>query len=65
MENVVKNNSSMYWFGWDVVFAEEDPMACMAKDAVFKDNKWHKKTLIKNIDGNWNIPDNIARKINV
>lgn len=65
MELIVNNNSSMYWLGWDVMFLEEDPMAYMNSDAVFKNDRWHKKTSIKNTDGVWNIPENVIKKINV
>ena len=65
MESIVKNNPSLKWEGWDVVFLEEDGDANLKKNAAFVDSKWHKKVVFENSDGAWDIPDSILRKGNV
>jgi len=37
----------------------------MKKQAAFLDSQWHKKIVYENINGSWEIPDNILRKGNV
>jgi len=62
MEEIVDSNPFLYWEGWDVVSTEKDSAAYMNKNAIFQNSEWHKKTVYKNEDGFWNIPDDLLRK---
>lgn len=62
MEEIVLGNSSLHWDGWNVVYLEKDDNSRMKKQAAFLDSQWHKKIVYENIDGSWEIPDNILRK---
>lgn len=61
METIVSSCSSLKWDGWNVLFLEEDPTAYMDKNAVFHQEKWHKKTVFSFDDGYWHIPKKILR----
>lgn len=65
MESLVNKNDSLHWQGWNVAFLEEDANAYMDPKAAYHKGKWHKYTLIENIDGYWKIPRNVIKKINV
>lgn len=61
MEVFVKSCPALKWDGWNVMFLEEDPMAYMNQDAMFVEDKWHKKTVFSFEKGYWQIPKNIIR----
>lgn len=65
MESIVESHPLLKWDGWNVVCLEQDDMAYMNKDAVFEDDKWHKKTVYKFENDHWYIPKNVLRKGNV
>lgn len=61
MEVIVESCPSLKWDGWNVMLLEEDPMAYMNKDAIFVEDKWHKKTTYLFNKDHWYIPKNILR----
>lgn len=61
MEVIVDSCGSLKWDGWNVFLLEEDPMAYMTKDAMFYNDKWHKKIVFAFENGHWHIPQKILR----
>ena len=62
MEVFVKSCPLLKWDGWNVLVLEEDPTAYMNKDAIFHQDKWHKKTTLCFENGYWNIPTKIRNR---
>ena len=61
MESIVESHPFLKWDGWNVLLLEEDPMAYMNKDAIFYEDRWHKKTIFSFENGAWSIPKKLLR----
>jgi hypothetical protein len=62
MEDIVKNNSDLFWEGWDVcIYLNGDGYYAM--DGAFNKNCWSIKKVFKFSDGCWNIPDGYIRNV--
>lgn len=56
MESIVKNNSSLSWFGWDVVELKRSPRAWMDPRGAFVKGSWYVKTVFPITQDGWSIP---------
>lgn len=57
MEKIVKNNSNLFWDGWDVVDLKESNIAQTSPIGIRVKNKWyiHKKYVVTR--NGWDIPN--------
>lgn len=61
MENIVKNNRSLSWNGWDVVELTKSPTAMFKRNGSYVNGKWYlKNTFTIERDG-WRIPKKYMR----
>ena len=57
MENIVKNNNSLFWDGWSVINKYKSDKARTSKYGKFINGTWYMtKRFEPNIDG-WDIPE--------
>jgi|DEB19_MinimDraft_3_1074340.scaffolds.fasta_scaffold00039_38 hypothetical protein len=60
MENIVKNNRSLFWSGWDVMHKTKTDKGRTSKNGKFINGKWYIVNKIKlNRDG-WYIPEKLT-----
>lgn len=60
MEDIVKNNKTLAWNGWDVIQYTPNPTAWRKSDGAFINGKWYtRKTFVLTTDG-WEIPNKIV-----
>ena len=61
MENIVKENSSLTWIGWDVAELKKNPAAYMQKDGAYIGGKWYTRKLYALSSDGWEIPTKFVR----
>jgi hypothetical protein len=61
MENIVENNKSLKWVGWDVVEYTPSHNAATSKDGVYVDGKWLLAKVYKVSPSGWEIPKQWVR----
>ena len=61
MENIVENNKSLKWVGWDVVQYIPSKNAITNKEAVYVDGQWKLAKVCKISSNGWEIPNQWVR----
>lgn len=61
MENIVANNKSLSWVGWDVVYRSFSPTGWMDTSGVFIKGKWYSQKKFEVTPNGWEIPDRFVR----
>ena len=61
MEEIVENNSSLKWHGWDVVESTPDPMAFTKLNAAFVNGTWVRTKTYSITTEGWEIPSKFMR----
>lgn len=61
-ESFVKDHSSFYWDGWDIVHVVQDDYAEYLASGFFdkESGKWYNRSIYRYSDSGWNIPDSVA-----
>ena len=61
MEEIVDNNQSLVWDGWDVVHLKQSDRGATAPNGIRIKGKWYvKTTYTPNRDG-WTMPDRLIK----
>lgn len=61
MEDIVANNKSLSWDGWDVVHSYPNPTGWTKLDGAFINGKWYiQKKFALSTEG-WEIPNKLVR----
>ena len=61
MENIVENNKSLKWVGWDVVQYTQSSNAATSKDGVCINGQWLLAKTFKVSSKGWEIPKQWVR----
>ena len=60
-EELVKNNETLSWNGWDIEYMEQDNNGFMKTNGIFKNDKWHVKEVYQCVNGVWDIPNKLIK----
>jgi hypothetical protein len=61
MENIVNNNNTLSWIGWDVVERHKTQKAKTSKDGIFVDGYWYTQKVYPVTREGWSIPQKLVR----
>lgn len=61
MEEIVKNNNSLSWNGWDVVELKKYTTAMFKQNGIYKDGSWYLQNVYTPSRNGWTIPNKYAR----
>jgi|LauGreDrversion4_2_1035121.scaffolds.fasta_scaffold44406_6 hypothetical protein len=61
MEEIVKNDKSLSWRGWDVVHRTPNPTAWSKPDGAFHKGRWYTQKIFAVSTEGWEIPNKFVR----
>ncbi len=61
MANIVSNNKSLSWIGWDVVYRSFAPTGWTDTSGVFIKGEWYSQKKFEITSNGWEIPDRFVR----
>lgn len=61
MEQIVDNNRSLAWDGWDVIKNEPNPTAWRYTNGRFIKGKWYVQKRFAVTSKGWELPNNLVR----
>lgn len=60
MEQIVKNNKSLFWDGWTVVNKYKSDKAKTSKYGAYINNNWYMTRRFEPTRDGWNIPESLV-----
>jgi hypothetical protein len=61
MEEIVRNDRSLSWRGWDVVHSVPNPAAWSKPDGAFVKGRWYIQKTFEVTSNGWEIPNKFVR----
>lgn len=61
MEEIVKNDKTLFWKGWDVVHSVPNPSAWSKPDGAFIKGRWYTQKTFELTSEGWEIPNKFVR----
>lgn len=61
MEEIVKNERTLSWRGWDVVHSVPNPTAWSKPDGAFVKGRWYTQKTFELTSDGWEIPNKFVR----
>jgi hypothetical protein len=62
MEQIVEENKSLRWDGWNVVKYTKSSSAIFSPDGIFLNGDWYRKNVFPLTESGWEIPKSIGIK---
>lgn len=61
MEQIVSNNKTLSWDGWDVIESKPNPAAWAKPNAAYINKVWHTQNRFVPAENGWDIPAKFVR----
>jgi hypothetical protein len=61
MEEIVRNEKSLSWRGWDVIHSVPNPAAWSKPDGAFVRGRWYTQKKFEVTSNGWEIPNKFVR----